>query len=123
MLNNEWVIDEVKKAKLNILSNDYRITVTEIIYYYDTNGSINLADFYTYINDREDTKKVIDEVVNNKLPEVIEKEVLYDYFEVVRDYCKKKEIDRLNDLISKEVDPLEQAKIADEIRKLRMGDE
>ena len=123
MLNNEWVIDEVKKAKLNILSNDYRITVTEIIYYYDTNGSINLADCYTYINDREDTKKVIDEVVNNKLPEVIEKEVLYDYFEVVRDYCKKKEIDRLNDLISKEVDPLEQAKIADEIRKLRMGDE
>ena len=84
---------------------------------------LNLADFYTYINDREDTKKVIDEVVNNKLPEVIEKEVLYDYFEVVRDYCKKKEIDRLNDLISKEVDPLEQAKIADEIRKLRMGDE
>ena len=123
MLNNEWVIDEVKKAKLNILSNDYRITVTEIIYYYDTNGSINLADFYTYINDREDTKKVIDEVVNNKLPEVIEKEVLYDYFEVVRDYCKKKEIDRLNDLISKEVDPLEQAKLADKIRKLRMGDE
>ena len=123
MLNNEWVIDEVKKAKLNILSNDYRITVTEIIYYYDTNGSINLADFYTYINDRQDTKKVIDEVINNKLPEVIEKEVLYDYFEVIRDYCKKKEIDRLNDLISKEVDPLEQAKIADEIRKLRMGDE
>ena len=123
MLNNEWVIDEVKKAKLNILDNDYRITVTEIIYYYDTNGSINLADFYTYINDREDTKKVIDEVINNKLPEVIEKEVLYDYFEVIRDYCKKKEIDRLNDLISKEVDPLEQAKIADEIRKLRMGDE
>ena len=123
MLNNEWVIDEVKKAKLNILDNDYRITVTEIIYYYDTNGSINLADFYTYINDREDTKKVIDEVINNKLPEVIEKEVLYDYFEVIRDYCKKKEIDRLNDLISKEVDPLEQAKLAEKIRILRMGDE
>lgn len=123
MLNNEWVIDEVKKAKLNILDNDYRITVTEIIYYYETNGSINLADFYTYINDREDTKKVIDEVINNKLPEVIEKEVLYDYFEVIRDYCKKKEIDRLNDLISKEVDPLEQAKLAEKIRILRMGDE
>ena len=123
MLNNEWVIDEVKKAKLNILDNDYRITVTEIIYYYDTNGSINLADFYTYINDREDTKKVIDEVINNKLPEVIEKEVLYDYFKVIRDYCKKKEIDRLNDLISKEVDPLEQAKLAEKIRILRMGDE
>ena len=123
MLNNEWVIDEVKKAKLNILDNDYRITVTEIIYYYDTNGSINLADFYTYINDRQDTKKVIDEVINNKLPEVIEKEVLYDYFKVIRDYCKKKEIDRLNDLISKEVDPLEQAKLAEKIRILRMGDE
>ena len=123
MLNNDWVIDEVKKAKLNILDNDYRITVTEIIYYYETNGKISLADFYTYINDREDTKKVIDEVLNTKLPDNIEKDNLKDYFSVIRNYCKKKEIDRLNNLISKEIDPLEQAKIADEIRKLRMGDE
>ena len=123
MLNNDWVIDEVKKAKLNILDNNYRITVTEIIYYYDTNGYINVADFYTYISDREDTKNIVDEVINIKMPDVITKDELKDYFEVVRSYCKKKEIERLNDLISKEVDPLEQAKLADKIRKLRMGDE
>ena len=57
------------------------------------------------------------------MPDVITKDELKDYFEVVRSYCKKKEIERLNDLISKEVDPLEQAKLADKIRKLRMGDE
>ena len=123
MLNNDWVIDEVKKAKLNILDNNYRITVTEIIYYYDTNGYINVADFYTYISDREDTKNIVDEVINIKMPDMITKDELKDYFEVVRSYCKKKEIERLNDLISKEVDPLEQAKLADKIRKLRMGDE
>ena len=123
MLNNDWVIDEVKKAKLNILDNNYRITVTEIIYYYDTNGYINVADFYTYISDREDTKNIVDEVINIKMPDMITKDELKDYFEVVRSYCKKKEIERLNDSISKEVDPLEQAKLADKIRKLRMGDE
>ena len=96
MLNNDWVIDEVKKAKLNILDNNYRI---------------------------EDTKNIVDEVINIKMPDMITKDELKDYFEVVRSYCKKKEIERLNDLISKEVDPLEQAKLADKIRKLRMGDE
>ena len=45
-----------------------------------------------------------------------------EYFKVVRDYGKEQEIKRLTNLMKKEVDPLEQAKIVERIRKLRIGE-
>jgi hypothetical protein len=47
---------------------------------------------------------------------------LFEYFKVVRDYGKEQEIKRLTNLMKKEVDPLEQAKIVEKIRKLRIGE-
>ena len=40
----------------------------------------------------------------------------------MREYSTKCEIKRLTDLMKKEVDPIEQAKIVEKIRKLRLGD-
>jgi len=45
-----------------------------------------------------------------------------NYFKVVREYSTKQEIKRLTGLMKKEVDPLEQAKIVEKIRKLRLGE-
>ena len=49
-------------------------------------------------------------------------EVLYLYFDVIRENVKNKEIKRLEEKLVKEIDPLEQAKLADMIRKLRIGE-
>ena len=53
---------------------------------------------------------------------VVTKDELFQYFKVVREYSMKQEIKRLTELMKKEVDPLEQAKIVERIRKLRIGD-
>ena len=50
------------------------------------------------------------------------KEELFEYFTVVKDYAKSQEIKRLTSLMKKEVDPIEQAKISEKIRKLRIGE-
>ena len=47
---------------------------------------------------------------------------LFEYFKVVRNYGIEQEIKRLTSLMKKEVDPLEQAKIVEKIRKLRIGE-
>ena len=47
------------------------------------------------------------------------KEELVLYFNVTRKYIELQEIKRLTNLMKKEVDPLEQAKISEKIRKLR----
>ena len=44
------------------------------------------------------------------------------YFKVVREFITNQEIKRLTNLMKKEIDPLEQAKIVEKIRKLRLGD-
>ncbi len=50
------------------------------------------------------------------------KDELFLYFKVIKEYIKKQEINRLTGLMKKEVDPIEQAKIVEKIRKLRLGD-
>ena len=122
MLTNDWVISDVEKERLLLPEDDVRILVQEIIYYYKTYGVITVADFYTYIQSKKELLAVIDEILNSSYNDVVSKDELYLYFKVIREYSKKKQIERLEEKMNKEVDPLEQAKLADEIRKLRIGE-
>ena len=122
MLTNDWVISDVEKERLLLPEDDVRILVQEIIYYYKTYGVITVADFYTYIQSKKELLAVIDEILNSSYNDVVSKDELYLYFQVIREYSKKKQIEKLEEKMNKEVDPLEQAKLADEIRKLRIGE-
>lgn len=122
MLNNDWVITKVEEGRLIIPTNIMRITCNEIIQYYKKYGSINVADFYTSIQDKEDIMQFVSGILAEGYNETTSEEELEEYFKVVREYATKEEIKRLTELMKKEVDPLEQAKISDKIRKLRLGD-
>ena len=122
MLTNEWVISDVEKEKLLLPEDDVRILVQEIIYYYKTYGTVTIADFYTYIQTKKELLSVVDEILNSSYNDEATKEDLFLYFKVIKEYSRKKQIERLKEKMNKEVDPLEQAKLADEIRKLRIGE-
>lgn len=122
MLNNDWVISQVERKNIVFPSEESRILSSEIIYYYKLYGNINVADFYTYVQDKEDILVLLNSILADSYSEETTKEELFQYFKVIRDYRCNQEIKRLTNLMKKEVDPLEQAKIADKIRKLRMGE-
>ena len=122
MLNNDWIITQVEKERLIFPTETMRATCNEIIYYYKKYGDINVADFYTYIQDKEDILKFLNIVLAGNYLETTDKEELFLYFKVIREYSTKEEIKRLTNLMKKEVDPIEQAKIVEKIRKLRLGD-
>ncbi|MBR2678618.1 MAG: DNA primase [Bacilli bacterium] len=122
MLNNDWVITEVEEGKLIFPSNVMRKTCSEISYYYKKYGEINVADFYTSIQDKEDIMLLINSILAEEYNETTSREELMEYFNVAREFATKEEIKRLTGLMKKEVDPLEQAKIAEKIRKLKLGD-
>ena len=94
----------------------------ENIYYYKKYGNINVADFYTYIQDKEDILNFLNSILVEKYMDTTSKEELVLYFNVTRKYIELQEIKRLTNLMKKEIDPLEQAKISEKIRKLRLGD-
>lgn len=122
MVNNDWIVSQVEKEHLIFPSEESRVLSSEIIYYYKKYGVINVADFYTYIQDKESILKFFNEILASSYTEETTKEELFEYFKVVRDYGINQEIKRLTNLMKKEVDPLEQAKIVEKIRKLRIGE-
>ncbi|MBQ3307111.1 MAG: DNA primase [Bacilli bacterium] len=122
MLHNDWVVSQVEREHLIFPNEIMRTTCSEIIYYYKKYGTINVADFYTYIQDKENILLFLNNILNENYLEETTKEELFLYFKVVREYVEKQEINRLTSLMKKEVDPIEQAKIVEKIRKLRLGD-
>lgn len=122
MFYNDFVITEVEREHLVFESETMRALSSEIIYYYQRHGTINVADFYTYIQDKESLLNLYNEILAGDYVEKTTKDDLFLYFKVIREYAKLQEIKRLTNLMKKEVDPLEQAKIVEKIRKLRIGE-
>ena len=122
MLNKDWIITQVEKEKIIFPTEVMRATCSEIIYYYKKFGSINIADFYTYVQDKENILAFLNIILAEDYVEDTTKDELFLYFKVIKEYIKKQEIARLTDRMKKEVDPIEQAKIVERIRKLRLGD-
>lgn len=122
MFYNDFVITEVEREHLVFETEAMRALSSEIIYYYNKYGTINVADFYTYIQDKEGILTLYNEILSENYSEKTTKEDLDLYFRVIREYSRNQEIKRLTNLMKKEVDTLEQAKIAERIRKLRMGE-
>ena len=122
MLNNDWVITKVESEKIIFPNTEMRKLVSEITYYYQNYGSMNIADFYTHIQDKEDIMIILNNINASNYNETTNEKELEEYFKVAKEYAKKQEIKRLTGLMKKEVDPLEQAKISEKIRKLRLGD-
>ena len=122
MLNNDWVITQVEKERVNFPTETMRAICSEITYFYKKNGIINVADFYTYIQDKEEIKNTLDEILETTYSEETNEEELNDYFKVIRGYSIEKEIERLTKLMKQEHDPDEQAKIGNQIMKLRLGE-
>ena len=122
MMNNDWVVTQVERERLIFPSEISRVLSSEIIYYYKKYGSISVADFYTYVQDKENILILLNEILASNYSDRTTKDELFEYFKVVRDYSINQEIKRLTNLMKKEVDPLEQAKIVEKIRKLRIGE-
>ena len=122
MLTNEWVITEVMREKLLVINENMRILVQEIIYYYKQYGRISIADFYTYLTDKEALLISLKDILNSGYVDTVTKDILYLYFKVIKEESKHMEIKRLEKKMLNEIDPLEQARIVEEIRKLRIGD-
>ena len=93
-----------------------------LIVYYSMNGNISIPDFYTYVQDKDDILELLNDILASDYLDKVSEEDLLQYFKVIRDYSKNQEIKRLTVLMKKENDPIEQAKIADKIVKLRIGE-
>lgn len=122
MLTNEWVISEVDRSRLLISEEDKRCLVKEIIYYYQKFGKVTIADFITYLADKEKLLVSLNGILNSNYTDQVDKETLYLYFKVIREDTVKRQIKILERKLKNELDPVKQAMIGNEIMSLRIGD-
>ena len=122
MIDLPWVIDDVEEAHLVFPNSKLRLLENEIVAYYRTNGFINWADFYTYLGTNEELLKLLSEIGSYPLKKEVSKEEISSYESVILDYSRKQQIKRLNKKLLDTIDPLEQARLAEEIRKIRIGE-
>ena len=122
MLINPNVIKIYDSKKLYFIGPLYRNLAAEISYYYHEYGDINIADFYTYLNDKKELLGLFNEVQLLDLEKNISDITIMEYVKVINDYNVKEEIKKLEELMRKSNDEEEKINILERIRKLRIGE-
>lgn len=120
MLQSDKVIRRYEREGIFFPNDKARFLASEISYYYKKYGKIEIADFYTYLNDKKDLASVLTECLALDLKEV-DDSAIDDFFKVVKEYNVNQEIKRLQKMVKEANDEIEAANIAERIRKLRMG--
>ena len=123
MLTRKGTITLIENSNIYFPIDLYRKLYLEISDYYNKYGSINIADFSTYLEDKGEFKGIFKEIIGLDLDNNVSDDIILDYLKVINNYNVSLEIKRLENLIMNEVDPLEQAKISNQIWKLKMGSE
>ena len=119
MLKDEKVINMVEKRVGYFPDKNIRELSNEIIYYFHKYGIINVADFISYISDKEEILKTLKDIFAMNIKDDFQEREIEDYIFVVNEYHKEVKINDLNKKLKEEKDPLKQAKISLEIMKIR----
>lgn len=100
----------------------YREIANEILYYFDINKKINVADFITYVSSKETIKEAVMNIVNGALEnEDLTIDAMDEYIEVVNKHLVNNEIKRLKQQMKEELDVDKKMKIAMQIADLKRG--
>ena len=119
MLKDDRVINMVENRVGYFPDKNIRELSNEIIYYFHKYGIINVADFISYISDKEEILKTLKDIFAMNIKDDFQEREIEDYIFVVNEYHKEVKINDLNKKLKEEKDPLKQAKISLEIMKIR----
>ncbi len=81
---------KIYNKQLGYLKNkDERDLVTEIEYYIDKHGKINLADFLTYIENYDNLKELVNTICGSIIIEEFDDNIFIDYLKVISNILEK----------------------------------
>ena len=119
MIKNQKIINQVESKITYFPDDNIRMLSNEIIYYYHKYDVFNIADFISYISNKEDVLKTFNEIINMDIKEKYTEEEINDYIKVINAYPINKKTDELNKKLKEEKDPMKQANILSEILSLK----
>lgn len=119
MLKDGKVIEKYEKNVSYLPDDKLRYLANEIIYYYHKYGVIKEADFISYIVDSEEESQILKEILPIETKDIIEEEEILDYIHMIQEANVSMKIKELENSLKKELDPIKQGQILDEIASTR----
>ena len=119
MMNGEEYVSKYQQKLGYFAEEKYRNIANEIVYYLNENGEITVADFITYIQDKDEIKSHVMEIVNDSINDEVTMEAMDDYILAVSKVMTKNEINRLKVMMKKELDVDKKMKYATQIAELK----
>lgn len=120
MLRYPEVIKIYDNNKCFIPTDEFRYLANEILYYYNKNKSISIADFISYLNDKKELLDAINTVNTMDLSENYTYEEIMDYINLLNEYSIKNQIIKLTNEFKNSIDENRKTEIAKEISELKV---
>lgn len=119
MIKEKDVLEYVEE-KLSYFPNDnLRFLANEIFTFYHKYGILVVADFITSLVNEEELYKIFQEIISMNLKEKYTKEEIDDYIYLINEYPKKNRINKLEEELRKEPDPMKKAQILSKIMEIK----
>lgn len=120
MMNDSIYIKMYMKKLGYIEQQKYRLIASEIIYYYELNKYISLADFITY-SETSKLKEEIMDIIKNVNYEELNEKVFLDSISLIKKKRKENEIKILKEEIKNTMDESKKEEILQKIIDLKIG--
>ncbi len=121
MMNGGIFINEYQQKVGYFPEEKYRNIANEIVYYYEKEGKISIADFITYASDKSNINSEVLRIVNEDINDEITIENMDEYIDALTKKITKDEIKELKEQMKKELDVDKKMKIAAQIAELKKG--
>lgn len=119
MMNDKEYIG-IYKTRIGIFpTQEYRMIANEIVYYFEQNKSINLADFITYAENTKLKKEIMDIIGNEE--ENLSEDGMLELTYLLEKLIKKEEIKKIKSQIKEETDILEKEKLINKLAEIKKG--
>lgn len=122
MLRSKEVINMYINNKCYMPTKECRYLASELISYSNSNEEFCIADFITYLSDKEELLKVFNEIDTLNICDSYSYDEIIDYINLLNNYNLNKKIKDLTEKFKKEIDSNIKEKIALEISKLKVSE-
>lgn len=122
MIRYPEVIKIYEKNKCYFPTQEFRYLVNEIIHYYDKYDKIEIADFLSYLIDKEELIKAFNEIDTMEISEKYNYDEIMDYINTINEYSVNKQIQKLINEFKSETDSMKKLEIVDKISKLKVSE-
>lgn len=120
MMNDQKYVNLYKKKLGYITDEKLRIIANEILYYSGIHNKIDVADFITYMSDK-DNFKLVTEIVGMNMQEELSEENMLEYISSYYRLMVKKQINDLKIQMKNEMDVNKKLEIGKRITELKKG--